>query len=390
MLQCRHKLRVIWRFFSIRQARQFLPLSAEIRQVILALPFTLSAFPAFGVTSAKHTERFLEDPADFRMSLSIPVEDDVKKLPLPIKKLRSRTLKYETDERVEPVQISMSDDEVKSIARRLALPEKAAALEKSFAKQMQMVRPNSADSGKRTITVDKRTFSQIDPTALSRFLGKTHHKLLVDGASLRRVPQLKRELLKQVRPFLSKENIRTVELKIKHGMPIELDKEMLPDFPQRMVGNYTIYRGPNCFHAALAFHSEEFTNSPQFNVKREEGYHEVMINYDELWRTLNSQFYEINATSTPLKYGDVLVFFDVIPNSPLSYRWIRHASAYLFGNYVFSKGSKSPNTPYTVKTIDEEWNTWKQYSKVLGVKVFRRGVKGVSRTVPEKLTEWLY
>lgn len=346
---------------------------------------------ALGVASAsRKSDHFLSDPSDFRMSLSLPVEDNLKKLFIPVRKLRARTMRYEKDERVEPVQLTMADNEVKGMARKLAFPDRTAALEKVLVHQLQMIRPNSSDSGKRTVTIDKRAFANIDPAALSRYLSKTHHKLTIESATLKQMPQVKKELLRQVYPFISRENYRTLEAKIKHNLPIEVDKELLPDFPQRMVGNYTVFRGPNCFHAAMAFHSEEFTNSPNFNVKREEGYHEVMINYDELWRILNTNFYEIKPESTSLKYGDVLIFFDVIPNTQISYRWIRHASTYLFGNYLFSKGSKSPNTPYSVKTIDEEWNTWKQYSKNLGVKVFRRGMKGVSRSVPEKLTEWLY
>ena len=37
-----------------------------------------------------------------------------------------------------------------------------------------------------------------------------------------------------------------------------------------MVKNFLAYKGPNCFHAALAFHGENLTQSQFVNVKREE------------------------------------------------------------------------------------------------------------------------
>ena len=327
---------------------------------------------------------------NLKLSLSLPVEDSTKRLNIPVRKLKARVLKYEQDERVEPVQITLSDDELKSTSSRLANENNVTQLERNFAKQMKMLRPNSSEGSKRTVTIDKAAFAEIDPKELGKMLAKTHHKLTIDSDTLKRLPQVRKQLIHQVRGFLSPERVRTVSLKLKNGVPVDVDTELLPDFARRMVGRYIIFRGPNCFHAALAFHNEEFTTNPMFNIKREEGYHEVMINYDELWRILNSQFYEVNASTTPLNYGDLIVYFDVTEGAPISYKWIRHAAAYLFGNYVFSKGSKSPNTPYSVKTMDEEWNTWKQYSKKLGVKVFRRGIKNGRTAGPEKLNEWLY
>ena len=37
------------------------------------------------------------------------------------------------------------------------------------------------------------------------------------------------------------------------------------------------------------------------------------------------------------------------------YTWIKHTATYLYSDYTFSKGSKSANTAYTIKTLDEEW-----------------------------------
>jgi hypothetical protein len=121
-----------------------------------------------------------------------------------------------------------------------------------------------------------------------------------------------------------------------------------------------------------------------------------MINYDELWRVLSENFYEVNPDKLPLKYGDMLVFFDVPEDDaddlekPVDFRWIRHTATYLFGGFTFSKGSKSPNTPYTVRTLAEEWKTWKRYTDNLGVKVFRRSQKSVKAAPPRDLTDWIY
>ncbi len=161
----------------------------------------------------------------------------------------------------------------------------------------------------------------------------------------------------------------------------------------RLVKKFLTSRGPNCFHAALAFQGPQLTRSPLINVKEEDGYHRAMINYDELWRALSLEFYEINPVHTPLKYGDVLVFLDVpktAATGATNFRWIRHAATYLFNGYTFSKGSKSPNTPYTVKTLEEEWQTWKRYSAQLGVRVYRRSFDAVPAMPPKDMNEWLY
>ena len=90
----------------------------------------------------------------------------------------------------------------------------------------------------------------------------------------------------------------------------------------------------------------------------------------------------------------MVVFFnlpdDWNESMPVSYRWIRHTATYLFGPYTFSKGSKSPDTPYSVKTVGEEWATWLEYSRSLGVKVYRRNQKITKNKLPEDLVDWIY
>jgi hypothetical protein len=202
--------------------------------------------------------------------------------------------------------------------------------------------------------------------------------------------------MRQLSLYLGRAEREELVAKLKRGEAVSVDKLLLPEFARKMVRQYIVYRGPNCFHAALAFHSPSLTSSSLINVKKEAGYHRAMINYDELWRALKSDFYEVNPDKIPLKYGDVLVLFDVpedVENdldTPVDFRWIRHAATYLFGGYTFSKGSKSPNTPYTVRTVAEEWKTWKKYTSNLGIKVFRRSAKKVKRAPPMDLNDWMY
>ena len=171
-----------------------------------------------------------------------------------------------------------------------------------------------------------------------------------------------------------------------------LDRDLLTPFARKMVGKFLVFRGPNCFHAALAFHSQKITSSPLVNVKEEQGYHRAMINYDELWRAINRHFYRVDPKTSQLKYGDMVVFFDV-PENPgpeVNFRWIRHTATYLFGPYTFSKGSKSPDTPYTVKTLADEWDTWRGFSKNLGVQIYRRNSAKVRGMPPGDVTDWIY
>ena len=74
----------------------------------------------------------------------------------------------------------------------------------------------------------------------------------------------------------------------------------------------------------------------------------------------------------------------------VNFKWIRHASTYLFNSYTFSKGSKSPNSPYIVGTLSDEWQTWKKFTKNLGIKVFRRNQNHVKKRPPKDLVDWIY
>jgi len=158
------------------------------------------------------------------------------------------------------------------------------------------------------------------------------------------------------------------------------------------VGLHTIFKGPNCFHAALSFQSPLLASSNLINVRQEPGYHRDMINYDELWRILQLSFYEVDPAKSQLQYGDMIVFFETKgADSPsIDFKKLRHAATYLTGGYVFAKGSKSANSPYLVRTLGEEWETWTKYTDKLGAKVFRRNLKHVSNPLPADPVDWVY
>jgi hypothetical protein len=200
------------------------------------------------------------------------------------------------------------------------------------------------------------------------------------------------EFRSQLNYILPKEQISKINKKVKEGLDLNLSEDLLPPFAKKMVGKFIVYRGPNCFHAALAFFDQKMTRLPTINVKEEEGYHKSMINYDELWRVISTQFYEIDPKTSPLKYGDMLVFFAAPEESTdvINFKWIRHTAVYLFGPYTFSKGSKSPNTPYTVKTLEEEWTTWRELTPNLGLKVYRRQLMNSEIATPTTRTDWIY
>lgn len=312
--------------------------------------------------------------------------------------MSTRIKKSSSDETIEPLTIIMNENEANlaASAEKLATEGKADDLINYFRERLKISKPVKKGSTSKTIEIDAEGLNLIDTDAFADMYSKTHHNLTLNSKELNRDITAKNELMKQLTPYFKKKERARLSKKIRKGEPLQIDKEMLPEFPRKMVGKYIVQRGPNCFHAALAFHGPKMTSSSLINVKEETGYHRAMINYDELWRVLNGNFYEVDPDTVPLKYGDMLVFFDVPEDvaddlkTPVDFKWIRHTATYLFGGYTFSKGSKSPNTPYTVRTLADEWKTWKRYTKNLGVKIFRRSTTTVRANPPMDLVDWVY
>jgi hypothetical protein len=360
---------------------------------LITLLGAVPALPLLAITDLRPvTLPFTQDLNALRASLTLPVTDKVKKITIPSRKLKMRAYNPKKDETVEPISLNVprSESGVTEMAKRLAADGKSDALQSLLLDRLKKLGPTTRPTVKVELQSDD--FKLINFQALAEELSKEHHQVVVKAKDLAGEKNTWKEFRNQLSYILSREQLARINRKIRAGTDLVVDDDLLPPFAKKMAGKFIIYRGPNCFHAALAFFDQHLTRAPSVNVKEEEGYHRAMINYDELWRVINSEFYEVDPRNSPLKYGDLLVFFGVPPESPkhINFKWIRHTSIYLFGPYTFSKGSKSPNTPYSVKTLEEEWATWRSFTQNLGVKIYRRQLNVSSGRLPVKRDDWIY
>lgn len=388
---------------------------------IFSLPTTLQAVVTEPVQADSSIRRenpsiipFTVSLSKFKSSLILPFtvhDETLLQSNAVIKKRVANSIKRED---VEPLQIVLTNQSasIENMATQLAKPNKTSELSHFLQTKWASGIPVPDRPSSHLVTLTKEAFKLVNPQAFAKLYPRVHHRLELDSVSIANQSSTRDELEQQVKPYLSEEERRVLELKLRNHMPILLDQDLLPTFARHMIKRFTAFRGPNCFHAALAFQSPRLTSSPHVNYKAEEGYHRAMINHDELWRVLGINFYEINPKDAPLKYGDMIVFFDVpkantsnnvtansnnftvapqlVPTSEIDYRWIRHASTYLFNGYTFSKGSKSANTPYAVRTLAEEWETWKHFSNGLGVKIYRRSSPTPTPALAKVSSDWLY
>ncbi len=335
---------------------------------------------------------FVQDLSSLKSSLNLQVTDKLEKISIPFKKLKLRAQNPKNDPTIEPLAIHVprSETGLEDLIGKIAQPGKGDALQEVLLDRMKKQGP----SAKATVKVDleSKDLSLINLKALGEEMSKENHDVTLLHKNFTENPNLWSELRAQLNYVLHHDQISQISKKIKSGADLSLTEDLLPPFAKRMVGKFIVYRGPNCFHAALAFFDQKMTRLPSINVKEEEGYHKAMINYDELWRVINTQFYEIDPRVAPLKYGDMLVFFAAPEESTamINFKWIRHTAIYLVGPYTFSKGSKSPNTPYSVKTLEEEWTTWREMTPNLGLKVYRRQLMNSEIATPTTRIDWIY
>lgn len=375
--------------------REISALLAKLNQGLMSLIISslFLANTAYSVTQHKQNKiPYTKSLATFKSSLVLESVAKETNLPIPKSKILKR-LKHSTkDERVEKVFLNLSkdDDTLMNLSFDLSRKGKTKKLFNHF-KKLQKSKDAEEHPKHIRAPLSHDSLKYVDLTKLSALYKRSHQDVKVLSGQLRKSKKLRQNLYSQLRPFLTEKEMKKLKIKIRNNIPLDLEKDLLSGFSKKMVGDYTVFRGPNCFHAALAFHSSKLTESPFLNVKKEKGYHRAMINYDELWRTINRHFYEVDPRKSSLRYGDLMVFMDV-PNDDQApyFKWIRHAATYLFGNYTFSKGSKSSNTPYSIKTLEEEWRTWQGYSKNLRVKVFRRAQNRVNKRPPVDLIDWIY
>ncbi len=360
----------------------------------LGLSFIVSANEAFAVQQS-HTKKlsFIESKDLLKPSVDIPVSTEWHTISISPLQIKKRIILSGKRESVESVELLIDDKDIgtlKEESKKFAVSGKEDMLFAILKKKLKNAKPISAKSSVKKIVLEPKMLKYINLTAIQNAFKDKHLFVTIksDALSADKLHQM----LDQASSYIGKERTKTIEEKYAHQKNIIVDQDFLPDFAMKMAGKYTIYKGPNCFHAALAFQNSIMPRLPTVNIKVEDGYHRAMINYDELWNILQNGFYEVNPTKDSLKYGDVLIFFetkDAPKRSTVDFHWIRHATTYLFNNFTFSKGSKSPNTPYTIKNIEDEWSTWEKYTKKLGLKIFRR--KSLDNIAPPRnLYDWIY
>ena len=349
----------------------------------MLLLLTFFCLTELGEAKIAAKNSLIRDVTKLPLGLKLPVRDTVEEIKISYTKIKSRVIRSRSDLRVEPVKLKIREKSLMLLSEKLSRRGHTVYLYHGIKKKL------AASKNPKEIVVTPEILRHLDRKKLTGIFSSYHHRLLAFPQKMSKRKKI--ALLNQMKYFFPSAALKKIKRKLFKKNPIMVDKDLLPEFAARMIRRYTIFRGPNCFHAVLAFQDPAFPKSTFLNVKEEIGYHRAMINHDELWRVLDENFYEINTRTTKLNYGDIIVFFKVPENSnePPSYKWLKHTSVYLFNNYTFSKGSKSSNSPYTIKTIQAEWRAWKKILKNPAIKVFRRASHNLNKKYTTNLQGWL-
>ena len=337
---------------------------------------------------------FQYDPSIFQSELHLPMSVVDRPIPLAKKSLSLRLDKYTSNHNVEPLQLTVdsNDEQILDLAKTLAAPTQRLALANYFKNNFS--RGEEIPGSKlRLVSIDKGAMNLMSSEAFANLFTKIHHKIGIPTKYLRSNKEQRQQFISQLSPFFSAKEMTQIRGKIMTSPNLSMDKDLLPAFARDAVTRHTIYKGPNCFHAALSFQSPILAASSNINVRQEQGYHKNMLNYDELWRAINLSFYEVDPRKNPIQYGDMIVLFETSGNlkpESVDFKTLRHAATYLMGGYVFAKGSKSANSPYIIRTLEEEWNTWTKYTVKLGAKVYRRNQINVTKPALDNPQDWVY
>lgn len=233
----------------------------------------------------------------------------------------------------------------------------------------------------------------LDFPKIQKKLAVKNYRLEMGTEVFKTHPEKKKQFLFELSYFFSPKELEKIERKLDRQNYLSVKNELLPPLVRSRLGHYTAYQGPNCFEAALSFQGEGFSRSYRYNIKDEPGHHELMINNDELFDLLQKHFIEVDPRENGLRYGDLLVFVDygeALNEQDFHYSWIKHASVFLFNHYTFSKASKSADSPYSIKTLEEEWARWLKFYKFLKIKVFRKPRRDNKEFNRKKLVDWIY
>ena len=294
---------------------------------------------------------------------------------------------------VEPpyIYVESSLEYLQELARDIALPGNEKTVLEFFIKQVGNFKRKEVK-----VLLNENVIKMVDINSfINNYYTAYHHNVKINTQFLKDNIQLRKEFVKQLSYFLTSKELNKVLSRIDKDETMSVDEHILPSFAKKTVKKYYEYRGLNCFHAALTFQDRGIPKSVYLHPLRHNGYNWRMINNDELWRVLHEGFYEVEANISELKFGDILAFFDkpgeAVDGGFVDFRWLKHATVYLFGEFTFSKGSKSANTAYTVNTLDEEISKWKSLVlNRLSIKVFRKSSTYVTTLPYADQHDWLY
>ena len=357
-----------------------------MRSLISIICSVMTSMAVQAAIREKNSLTYARDIEKFKLSLNLPLVDHVVELTLPNDQIAIR-LKATDNSIVEPLQIIVPRDRARLTKSIEELCSKNCQL---FTKKIRE-KINADTTGEKVVSISltQDLFSQLNREKYLGLLRKKHHHIMIKTEDL--TIQQKFEMLRQMHLFLNPQEVASLKTHLAKTADLSVDRYLLPKFATNVVTHFTKYKGPNCFHAALAFQNLSLAKSPTVNIHEELGYHPAMINYDELWRVLQSNFYEINPEKTQLEYGDMVVIMDLANDrfsKPVDYKSIRHAATYLFNGFVFSKGSKSASSPYLIKPLSDEFKLWKSFTPHIAVKVFRNNSTKQS-TELKFLDDWL-
>ena len=335
-----------------------------------------------GLVKAQSTFDFLKPSVFYSIS-------DNKKFISPEKNLLLHRLKTKKA-KVDPITLycKKSTGSCDGLIQSLSKPQK----EKNLRSKIHFKREKKIESlYKFKLTEEMLPFFSL--SKLQHILGTYHHNLVMKTEDLYKSKDKRFEFFSELKNFLTKKELKKIKKKIRNKEDLVVGKDLLPARVESKVGKYTSFLGPNCFEAALSFQDESFSKSYRYNARSETGHHKIMINNDELYEALKKNFYPVDYKRAKLRYGDLLVFVDMSEahsEKDMKFSWIKHAFVFLFNDFTFSKGSKSSNSPYTIKTLAEEWSAWKRQYPELGIQVYRKPVRKNSAFNTKKLLDWIY
>ncbi len=356
------------------------------------LSFLTMASMCFGAQGASAESGFLQGVSSLNPSIRLSAASEDFKI-FPDKKKMIRRLKNGVDDpKIEPLRVNIIPvkKRINSLAKKIAKDGKYKKARDLIFVKLEKTAFDKRYPQRKSLVFEKSDFKTIDIYKLREHYSATQKRLTISPSVAGNAQKI-RSLWGQADGFIRDDRKqRSLLRKIDRNQPIDVGSLLLPKFAERANGKYTQYQGPNCFHAALSFAAPGLAKSNRVNIRREKNHHPAMINYDELWFALRNNFYEVDPELSDLKYGDLLIFFDYVPGKPVQYKWIKHASVYLFGPYTFSKGSKSAYSPYTFKTFNVEWATWDRLTSKLGLKVYRRKIDTARKYPLPRLRDWIY